>query len=292
MKLLIIPVVFLSVISACQPKVNPYLPDENGPQPEKGWKLVWYDEFNKDGIPDSTKWNYEHGFVRNNELQYYQNSNATCKNGLLVIEGKREKARNEAYKEGASDWRQAREFAEYTSACLITRGRAHWRYGRFEIRARIDTCMGLWPAIWTLGIQQEWPRNGEVDIMEYYRYKGQPTILANVAWGSAERWKAIWNTQTHTLENITNRDKKWTGKFHLWRMDWDEKSISIYLDDKLLNFTDLTKTLNADGSNPFRQPVYLLLNLAIGKNGGDPSRTLFPVQFEIDYVRIFQKNKL
>jgi beta-glucanase (GH16 family) len=288
MKLLILTFIILAATTACQQKANPYQPDENGPQPDKGWTLVWNDEFNKDGIPDSTKWNYEHGFVRNNELQYYQSINAVCKSGVLIIEGKREKVRNEAYKEGATEWRQAREFAEYSSACLITRGRAHWRYGRFDIRARIDTCMGLWPAIWTLGIQKEWPDNGEVDIMEYYRYKGNPTILANVAWGSAERWKAFWNTQTYALKKITKSDKSWTNKFHLWRMDWTENSISIYLDGKLLNFTDLTKTLNADGFNPFRQPVYLLLNMAIGELGGDPAKTKFPVKYEIDYVRIFQ----
>jgi beta-glucanase (GH16 family) len=288
MRLLISVVFILTFAWACQPKVNPFHPDGRVSEPEKGWKLVWNDEFNKEGIPDSTKWNYERGFVRNKELQYYQKANAACKNGLLVIEGKRERVRNEAYQAGASDWRQSREFGEYTSACLITKGRAHWRYGRFEIRARIDTCMGLWPAIWTLGIQKEWPDNGEVDIMEYYRYKGHPTILANAAWGSAEKWKAVWNTQTHALETITKRDKNWTGKFHLWRMDWNENSISIYLDDKLLSFTDLTKTLNSDGFNPFRQPAYLLLNLAIGELGGDPSHTKFPVKYEIDYVRIFQ----
>jgi beta-glucanase (GH16 family) len=284
--LLALPV---AALSSCHHQPDPFRPDNSLPKAEKGWKMVWNDEFNRDGKPDSAFWDYEKGFVRNRELQYYQPANARCRGGLLVIEGKREKVRNEAFQPGSSDWRTLRDSADYTSSCLITKGRAHWRYGRFEIRARIDTCLGLWPAIWTLGVQQEWPKNGEVDIMEYYRYKGEPTILANVAWGSPERWKATWNTQTKSLTKITGRDKSWTDKFHTWRMDWDEKSIILFLDNKRMNFTDLSKTVNPDGFNPFRQPVYLLLNLAIGENGGDPSGTRFPVKFEIDYVRIFQK---
>lgn len=277
------------ICQACHHQPDPFRPDIRLPKAEKGWKLVWNDEFNRDGTPDSAFWDYERGFVRNRELQYYQPGNARCRGGLLIIEGRREKVRNEAFLQGSSDWRASRDSADYTSACLITRGRAHWRYGRFEIRARIDTCLGLWPAIWTLGVQKEWPKNGEVDIMEFYRYKGEPTILANVAWGSAERWKAVWNTCTKPLVKITGRDNSWADKFHVWRMDWDEKEISIYLDDKRMNLTDLSKTVNPDGFNPFRQPVYLLLNLAIGMNGGDPANTNFPVKYEIDYVRIFQK---
>lgn len=289
-------IVYLNIIlwwmvgMGCQEKADPFRPDQRLPEPEKGWKLVWNDEFTTEGKPDSLKWNYEHGFVRNKELQYYQQENAVCKGGVLIINGKREKVPNEQYDPISTDWRKSRDSATYTSACLITRGRAHWRYGRFDIRARIDTCLGLWPAIWTLGIQQEWPSNGEIDIMEYYRYKGEPTVLANTAWGSGERWKAVWNTRTWPLAEITGKDKSWADKFHLWRMDWDENYIRIYLDAILLNETDLSKTINPDGFHPFRQPVYLLLNLAIGENGGDPSGTPFPVQFEIDYVRIFQKN--
>ena len=283
--------IFLLLISGmgCQKMADPFRPDHRLPETEKGWKLVWNDEFNTDGRPDSLKWTYEYGFVRNRELQYYQSANAVCKSGLLIIEGKREKVKNENHDPLSEDWRKSRDSSAYTSACLITRGRAHWRYGRFDIRARIDTCLGLWPAIWTLGVQREWPSNGEVDIMEYYRYKEKPVILANTAWGTPERWKAQWNTQIHPLEKISEKDNQWAEKFHLWRMDWDENAIRIYLDGKLLNETDLTTTINPDGFNPFHQAVYLLLNLAIGENGGDPSDTLFPVRYEIDYVRIFQK---
>ena len=70
---------------------------------------------------------------------------------------------------GSSDWKKSREYAEYTSASLITKGLHSWKYGRFEMRGRIDTRDGLWPAFWTLGTARPWPANGKIDIMEYYR---------------------------------------------------------------------------------------------------------------------------
>jgi beta-glucanase (GH16 family) len=88
-------------------------------------------------------------------------------------------------------------------------------------------------------------------------------------------------------------DPAWDTKFHIWRMDWDSEAIKIYVDDLLLNTIELSKTINPTDQgpkNPFQQPHYLLLNLAIGGNsGGDPSKTPFPTQYEIDYVRVFQK---
>lgn len=154
------------------------------------------------------------------------------------------------------------------------------------MKGRIDTRAGLWPAFWTLGIEGQWPSNGEIDIMEYYR----GLLLANVAWASGRRWVAIWDDVKKPLTDFN--DPAWSSKFHVWRMDWDEKSIRLYVDDLLLNSTDLSQTVNQDaaGKNPFHQPHYILLNLAIGgTNGGDPSTTEFPARFEIDYVRIYQQ---
>lgn len=271
-------------------QVNPMKPDFSKPEEINGMKLVWNDEFNDKGKPDSSVWRYENGFVRNNELQWYQSENASCKGGVLIIEGRREKIKNPGFVAGSSDWKQKREFAEYTSASIQTRGNKQWQYGRFEIRARIDTLTGAWPAIWTLGIKGQWPSNGEVDIMEFYRINNVPTILANTAWGTGERFKAKWDSEKTPLTNFTQNDPDWVKKFHLWRMDWDENMINLYIDDILINTTALTETVNPDGFNPFRQPHYLLLNLALGANGGDPSGTKFPIRYEIDYVRVYQKN--
>ena len=269
-------------------KNDPFSPDFSEPKVISGMKLVWDDEFNNKGKPDPSNWIYEEGFVRNMELQWYQPENATCQNGILIIEGRREKVKNPDYNKGSADWKSKKEFAEYTSASIQTRGLRQWQFGRFEIRARIDTACGAWPAIWTLGISGDWPANGEIDIMEFYRIKGIPTILANFAWGTDQRWVAKWDDLKKPLSDFAANDSDWTKKFHIWRMDWNKDSISLFLDDQLLNTTLLKQTINPDGFNPFLQPHFILLNLAIGANGGDPSKTRFPIKYEVDYVRVYQ----
>jgi beta-glucanase (GH16 family) len=223
------------------------------------------------------------------ELQWYQNENAYCKDGLLIIEARRERKDNPNYDSLSTSWKKNRPYIEYTSSSIKTDGLRSWKYGRFEIRARIDTSLGLWPAIWTLGDSGEWPQNGEIDLMEFYRINSKPHILANVAWGTTKRWSAKWDSETIPLSDIMGSDANWTKKFHIWRMDWNPDSICLYLDNRLLNTTLTKETINPDGSNPFHQPHYLLLNLAIGGHGGDPSQTKFPVRYEIDYVRVYQK---
>jgi beta-glucanase (GH16 family) len=290
-----------------------------GESPE-GYELVWSDDFNKDGPLDEKDWAYERGFVRNQELQWYQPENAICKDGFLVIEARHERKPNPRYvppaatsgatEEGApaagqtpaqrrgrraSGW-QNRETIEYTSASVNTRGKHEWLYGRFEIRAKIDVRAGSWPAFWTLGTQGRWPANGEIDIMEYYRQM----VLANVAWAGAKPTEgpATWNSKRMKLSSFA---KDWAEDFHTWRMDWDENFIRLYLDGEKVNQQDLSKTINApvpggfgDGpgqtpENPFHHPEYILLNQAIGgQQGGDPSDTEFPVRFVVDYLRVWQ----
>ena len=263
--------------------------DSKTPAEIPGMKLVWADEFNNNGRPDPKSWKFENGFVRNEELQWYQEGNATCKNGVLLIEGRREEVPNPDYHKGSRKWQTNRETAHYTSSSINTRGIKQWQYGRFEVRARIDTAMGSWPAIWTLGTSGPWPSNGEIDIMEFYRVKGSPTILANVAWGTSQKNIAEWHTERVPFSAFSAADSEWVKKFHTWRMDWTKESIKLYLNDVLLNTTMLSETINPDGSNPFTKPQYILLNLAIGGNGGDPAKTKFPIKYEVDYVRVYQE---
>jgi beta-glucanase (GH16 family) len=246
-------------------------------------RLVWADEFDMDGAPAPANWTYERGLVRNQELQWYQPENARVEHGLLVIEARRERVANPQFDATSSDWKRSRPAAEYTSASVTTRGLHSFTYGRFEIRARIDTRAGLWPAFWTVGVSGPWPHNGEIDIMEYYR----GMLLANAAWGGAERGRAIW---ADTRTPIASFGDGWSQQFHVWRMDWDERAIKLFVDDRLLNEVDLSKTTNQDGAgiNPFHQPHLIILNLAVGSTGGDPSQTTFPARYEIDYVRVYQ----
>lgn len=252
--------------------------------PNPGWKLVWADEFNKPGAPDPKNWGFETGFARNEEAQWYQPGNARVQNGTLIIEARRERKANPHFEAGSGDWKKNRRYAEYTSASLNTWGRHSWTYGRWEMRAKIDTRAGLWPAFWTTGAAGEWPQGGEIDMMEYYN----GGILANAAWGTAQRWNAKWDSVKKPLAEFN--DPHWSDKFHVWRMDWDPDWIRLSVDNILVNEVDLSKTVNPDGTNPFHAPQTLILNLAVGgQNGGDPSKTTFPARYVIDYVRISQK---
>lgn len=244
------------------------------------WQLVWSDEFSTDGAPDSSSWSYEQGYVRNHENQWYQADNARCKDGCLIIE-----ARSEHGRAGIS----------CTSSSVNTRGKRAFLYGHVEVRAKIPTGPGAWPAIWMLGEEMEWPSCGEIDIMEYYRINGVPHILANACWGSDRPLEAVWNSRRVPYSHFTDRDAAWAEKFHIWRMDWDEDAIKIYLDGELINALDLTTTVNGSlghGSNPFHHPQYILLNLALGgDHGGEFTDKDLPQRYFIDYVRVYQQKK-
>lgn len=262
----------------------------------EGYTLVWQDEFTQDGTPNPAFWSHEKGFVRNEEDQWYQPANAMCQNGFLTITGKVETVNNPNYNPNSNNWRQSRPAAKYTASSIKTEGKKAFQYGRFEIRAKIPTAGGAWPAIWTLGTNMEWPSCGEIDIMEYYRIKGVPHILANTAWGTDRRWQAHWDSKAVPFSHFLEQDPNWTDTFHVWRMDWDEQFIRLYLDGELLNETNLDSTFNAalgQQKNPFRQPHYLLLNLAIGGiNGGQPDDKAFPLEYVIDYVRVYQRSPI
>ena len=260
---------------------------------QREWSLVWSDEFNTDGSYNPEVWEPEQGFVRNHEAQWYQGENAYQKNGCLVIEGRKEKKKNPRYKaEGRRDWRSERENINYTAASLTTRRSFSFLYGRLEVRAKIPTAGGVWPAIWLLGKGMPWPSCGEIDVMEYYRINGMPHILANAAWGNDHN-QSVWNSKKIPFSHFTDKDPQWADKFHTWRMEWNPQSMRIYLDDELLNDIPMSQTVNGSvgkGINPFTRPQYLLLNLALGgDNGGEIDDKAFPMKYEIDYVRVYQQ---
>ena len=259
------------------------------PFTQGGYRLVWADEFEKDGAPDPENWTFEEGFVRNNEDQWYQKENAQCKNGMLVITGREDIKRNPNYVKGSTDPAETK-FIEFSSSSLMTKGLHQWTMGRFVMRAKIPHGEGMWPAFWAVGEQGEWPSCGEIDMMEYYQNK----ILANVASGTQKRWNARWSSQAIKTEELGG--DKWLDEFHVWRMDWDTESIRLYVDDKLLNETKLANTYNANPKwgpkNPFHHPHYLIVNLALGgNNGGEMEKATLPAEYVIDYVRVYQRDQ-
>jgi len=253
-----------------------------------GWKLVWSDEFNKDGAPDTTKWVYEVGFVRNRELQYYtkdRRENARIERGCLIIEGRKERYRNSKYKPGAKgNWKAEREFAEYTSACLTTKGKASWTYGRIEVCAKLPTGRGTWPAIWMLGANKKvgWPKCGEIDIMEYVGFN--PNVIHTTV--HTGKYNHVKRTQKGGKTKLKDPHKA----FHLYAIEWDAKKIDFFVDDqKVFTFED-------DGGGedawPFNHDHYLLLNLAIGGAWGGAKGvdgSIWPQKYYIDYVRVYQR---
>ena len=241
------------------------IPTPAAAQPE-GWQLVWSDEFDGPSI-NTANWGYEMGYQRNNEQQYYtdRSTNARIENGNLLIEAQRENYGGYAY----------------TSASLHTSGKREFTYGRFELRAQIPTATGSWPAWWTLGTTNGWPKNGEIDIMEFYR----GMILANVAYQNSGG-SIVWDSFT---KQISSYAADWASQYHIWAMEWDTNTISLYVDDVLLNTFDVNSA-TVGSYNPFRQPHYMLVNLAIGgNNGGNPAGTTFPLRYLVDYVRVYQQ---
>ncbi|HCS87617.1 MAG TPA: beta-glucanase [Bacteroidales bacterium] len=254
------------------------------------YQLVFSEEFNGTGAPDPNIWSFEEGeYIRNHEPQFYSKSveNAYQEDGCLHIVARK----NHMGSDGTVH--------NYTSASMTTSKSFVWCYGRMEVRAKIPTGSGLWPAIWMVGNDYNWPSNGELDVMEYYREK----ILANAAWGSSKQWTAIWDSSSKPMSYFEAKNPNWRNEFHIWVTEWDEDYIRIFLDDELLNEIDLNKTYNQGGykgntENPFRYHKagwgdYIWLNLALGgDNGGTIDDSLLPATYLVDYVRVYQKQRL
>lgn len=270
---------------------NPYEVDPGAPENMEGYELVWSQEFNEDGVPDSAWWSYEQGFVRNQELQWYQPENVSVQDGRLFFQAQREVVENSNYAPNSSNWKKNRAQANYSSASINTRGKFSFKYGLLEVRARIDDRSGSWPAIWTLGVDRRWPEKGEVDLMEFYIKDGVPSILANAAWINQQNRQVVWDGANYPLADFKEQLPDFVDRFHTWQMFWNEDYIKLYLNGQLLNTIEVEQASYADGFNPFRQPHYILLNLAIGANGGDPSQTSFPIDYELDYVRVYKSTQ-
>lgn len=238
-------------------------------------KLVWADEFEKAGLPDSTKWAYDVGGWGwgNNELQYYTErraENARIENGRLIIE-----ARKDGY-----------QGKNYTSARLLTQNKTTWTYGRFEVMAKLPKGVGTWPAIWMLGKNipaAGWPRCGEIDIMEHVGYD-EGTVHGSVHSETYNHVKGTQRTSKMTVPDVASA-------FHLYAIDWTTDQIEFFIDDKLYYTVQKSTLGNTDAQWPFNQPFFLILNVAVGGNWGGQKgvdENIWPQRMEVDYVRVYQ----
>ena len=254
-------------------------------QTKKGWKLTWQDEFNYTGLPDSTKWNYEVGHIRNNEQQYYtraRKENIWVNNGMLCITGRKEVFSNEFYQAAISDWRHKDSIAQYTSASINTFGKTAWKYGRIEVRAKLPHGGGIWPAIWMMGEDRKqvgWPKCGEIDIMEFIG--NHPTDIY-----STIHFPDSLKTSRSSGSKIN--DSTVSNSFHTYALEWDENKIDIWFDHKRIHHF-IIDSAGSFAAPTFRKPFCLLLNLAMGANWPGPiDDAVLPQHYFIDYVRVYE----
>lgn len=231
-----------------------------------GWKLIWSDEFSKNGLPDSTKWGYNVGGNGwgNRELEYYTEKdtmNACVRNGMLHITARKQQKENNAF----------------TSARLLTKNKFAFTYGRVEVSAKIPSALGTWPAIWMLGSNIDkagWPACGEIDIMEH---KGSETnkIYGTLHYPGHSGDKG--NGRTIDIPDAVSA-------FHEYAVEWDAANVKIFVDGKLYHTVDNNKNI------PFNHDFFIILNLAIGGNfAGQVDPAFSTDTMQIDYVRVFQK---
>lgn len=231
-------------------------------------KLVWADEFDGkelnqddwslivgDGCPQLCGWG-------NDELQVYTDKNHRVENGMLYIKAER-------------------EGDHYTSTRINTKGKKAFQYGRFEVRAKLAIGKGVWPAFWLLGNnidQVGWPLCGEIDVLEYVGRSPQE-IFTSLHTKAAHGDDA--NTKTTRIENIEEG-------FHTYTADWTEDQIAFYVDGQ--NVYTFAPKVKSQEVWPYNQPFYLLLNLAVGGNfgGKEVDHSVFPQEFVIDYIRVYQ----
>lgn len=226
-------------------------------------KIIWSDEFNIDGAPNSTYWGYDLGAGGwgNNEEQYYTNrpENVIVKDGVLKI-----KTIKENY-----------QGSKYTSARILTKDKFSFKYGKIEFKAKLPVGGGTWPALWTLGnnlTSAGWPACGEMDVMEHV-YNQLNKIHGTFHYPGHSGGNAT--TASKMVENVTS-------EFHVYSMDWRANSIKIFVDNqKIIEFPNTKAT-------PFNQEFFIIINCAMGGNfGGAVDPNFSSSTFEVDYVRVY-----
>lgn len=239
-----------------------------------GWQLVWSDEFDRNGLPDESKWAYDTALNKkgwhNNEKQYYSGpraENAVQQDGRLIITARKEALSSQP------DWGGQ----PYSSTRLYTLGKAEWTYGYVEARAKLPCGKGTWPAIWMLGSRGDWPAAGELDILEHIG-RDPDRVFSTVHTTSGHGAKGVGDGRTL---------KTACSQFHTYQMLWTADEVRFGVDGQVHAVYRNAK--QGPDQWPFDAPQFLILNLAIGGDlGGDVDDSIFPARYELDYVRVYQ----
>lgn len=235
------------------------------------WELVWADEFNYNGLPDTTKWNYEEGFIRGHEAQFYTKNrleNSRVEEGNLLIESRKEDFSS----------------AKYTSASINTRYKGDWLYGKFEIRAKLPKGVGMWPAIWMMATNDDyggWPHCGEIDIMENVGF--DPSMVYMTC------HTGMFNGANGTQIGCKTKINNIYDQFHIYKLEWYADKLDFYVDD--IKYLTFPKASEDKEIWPYDKPHYLMLNIAVGGDWGGMKGiddSIFSQKMVVDYVRVFQ----
>jgi len=232
-------------------------------------EATWAEEFNYNGAVDSNTWTHEIGNGEwgwgNGESQYYTSSlnNVKVEDGVLKITAKREDMVG----------------YEYTSARIISKDKFEFQYGRVDIKAKLPTGVGTWPALWLLGANFNdvgWPACGEIDIMEHWGH--DPTVIA----GSIHTSMSHGDTWTHGYSNVNDYNEE----FHIYSIDWNENRVQFFVDD-VLYYTYSPSPQDSENW-PFNQEMFFILNVAMGGHWFDIDPEFSESTMEVDYIRIYQ----
>ena len=251
-----------------------------------GWEYAWGDEFNGKKL-DTKKWAYELGTVRNKGASHvYTKEAVSLKDGKLIITSEAKKTKNPDYKPGSDKWLEKEEYMPYSSGSVTTRGVYEFTApGRLEIRARVPKAKGVWPALWTMHVNNRpWPANGEIDILEHISQEPNK-VYSIFRWGKDGGNQEAKVIRTTTFPNYATA-------FHTYVLEWTDEVMRILIDDKEVGSVKIKDAEYPDGFNPLKTPCYLIMNTAIGGNGTWPEKpdaAGYPVKFEIDYVRFYRR---
>lgn len=257
--------------------------------PEKlpgGWVLDWYDEFNGTKL-DKKKWAYELGVIRNHGAsQSYTESCVKIKNGKLHLISRAQKTPNPNYNPDSQQWTARIKEQPYASGSVTTRGIKEFSApGRLEFRAKIPRAKGVWPAIWTMHVNDyQWPANGEIDILEHISQ--EPNRVYSIF-----RWAKPDMKHEQKVVRITTIPN-YSKNFHTYVLEWDDQDMRIFIDDKEVGTVKIEEATYANGDNPLRTPCFIIMNTAIGGPGTWPEKpddSDYPVSFVIDYVRYYTR---